>query len=194
MYAMQYGFDFPHDFDMGSVRARVAEIGARFDELAGLHHKAFLVADRANGVAGRYAPFYLWRALDGMMAFLASTSFEAVVAKYGRPVVQGWHPLVEVEGEAVDEPPRFAVRQALPIAADVTLARLGEIEHERVDELAQEPALHSAFTGVDPEGWQLMRMTLWRSRPPASVTGRVFDVEYLARSRQPAGSVREAGR
>jgi hypothetical protein len=86
MYAMQYGFDFPHDFDMGSVRARVAEIGARFDELPGLRHKAFLVADRSGDAAGRYTPF----------------------------------------------------------------------------------------------------CALWQSRPPVTVTGRVFDVEYLARTRQPA--------
>jgi hypothetical protein len=189
MYAMQYGFDFPHDFDMGSVRARVAEIGARFDELPGLRHKAFLVADRSGDAASRYTPFYVWRTLDGMMAFLSSSSFEAVVAKYGRPAVQGWQTLADMEGEAVDESPRFAVQEVVAAPGDVTLARLGEIERERAVALAQDPALHSAFTGIDPAGWRLLRTTLWRGRPPATVAGRVFDVEYLARSRQ-AGSPR----
>lgn len=186
MYAMQYGFDFPHDFDMGSVRARVAEIGARFDELPGLRHKAFLVADRSGDAAGRYTPFYVWRTLEGMMAFLSSTSFEALVATYGRPVVQGWQMLADVDGVAVDAAPRFAVQEAVAAPADVTLGRLGEIERERAGVLVQDPSLHSAFTGIDPAGWQLLRTTLWRSRPPVTVTGRVFDVEYLARSRQPA--------
>jgi hypothetical protein len=187
MYEMQYGFDFPDDFDMHSVRERVAEIGARFDELPGLHHKAFLVADRTDVAAGRYTPFYVWRDLEGMMRFLSSASFEAVAAKYGRPSVAGWHGLVQMDGPAVAEGPRFAVQQVVDIGPSITLAQLEPIERAQAGVLATVPDVHSVSIGVDPDRWQLLRTTLWRSKPPASVAGRVFEVAYLARSR-----VREA--
>jgi hypothetical protein len=71
----------------------------------------------------------------------------------------------------------------------MSLARVREIERERVVALSANAELHSAFTGIDPDRWQSSRTTLWRSRPPASVAGRVFDVEYLAHPRGAAAAV-----
>jgi hypothetical protein len=49
--------------------------------------------------------------------------------------------------------------------------------------MAREPGLQTAFVGLDPEKWQLMRVSLWADRP-VQAAGRVLDVAYLSRSRR----------
>ena len=181
MFAMQYGFDFPATFDMGTILARAADIGPRFNDLPGLYQKAFLVGQNTAGSASRYTPFYLWRDVDGMTAFLQSDAFRAVSAHYGRPAVQRWNQVGFVEGPAVDGHPRFAVQELVGLAPDVDLAQVRAQEAASLDGLAGEPGLQTAFVGLDPEKWQLVRVSLWTERP-ARATGRVFDVAFLSRS------------
>lgn len=180
MFAMQYGFDFPANFDMGTILARAATLGPGFNDLAGLYHKAFLVGTSSPGVANRYAPFYLWRDVDGLVTFLQSDAFRAVSAHYGRPAVHRWNQIGFVEGPAVDGDPGFALQELVSLAPDVDLGRLREEEAAKLEGLANAPGLQTAFVGLDPENWQLMRASFWIERP-VHATGRVFQVAYLSR-------------
>jgi len=180
MFAMQYGFDFPATFDMGTILARAADIGPRFNELPGLYHKAFLVGRHSPGTANRYTPFYLWRDVEGLMGFLQSDAFKALSAHYGRPAVQRWNQVAFVEGPAIGGEPRFAVQEFVGLAPDADLARVRDDEEDRLDRLAGAPGLQTAFVGLDPGQWQLVRLSLWTDRP-ADVAGRVFEVAHLSR-------------
>jgi len=183
MFAMQYGFDFPANFDMGAILARAADIGPRFDELPGLYHKAFLVGRNSPGTANRYTPFYLWREVDGLMTFLQSESFRAMSAHYGRLAVQRWNEVAFIEGPAVEGNPGIAVQEVVSLAPDVDLQRLRDDELAALDGLSGEPGLQTAYVGLDPGTWQLMRVSLWTDRP-VRTTGRVLDVAYLSRTRR----------
>lgn len=181
MHAMQYQFSFPTGFDLQSVRDRVAEIGSRFDQLPGLHYKAFLLSEPAGDEPALYAPFYVWRRPEGMRAFLLSESFKAVCDKYGRPSVHQWVPLYQEDGDATGAPPLYATRE-LTRATEVTeLAELALTESKRSLHLLAEPGAHSAFVGIDTVGWTLIRLTLWTSRPPPREGSHLFELAHLAR-------------
>jgi len=162
MLAMQYGFDFPDDFDLDSVRKRISEIGARFDGLPGLHLKAFLVAACSGAAPNRYAPFYLWNDPAGMTAFLMSDSFRAVAAKYGRPKVRSWSPIAHQHGPARAMTPTFATQQFIDLPPNTDLVALAATERD------------------DPHAWQLTRTALWSSAPQGIADARTFELRYLA--------------
>jgi hypothetical protein len=179
MFAMQYGFDVP---DAEPVRARVSEIGSRFDQLPGLYAKAFLVADATGASPARYTPFYLWDELGGMSDFLLSDAFRAVVAKYGRPVVQRWNKVVFFKGTAIAQTPAFATQQFIDIPADVDLAQLCELHATDAEAMTCEHGLHSVFVGLDTNNWKLMKISLWQA-PPApshSPDSKTFEVAHLS--------------
>jgi hypothetical protein len=179
MFAMQYGFDVP---DAEPVRARVREIGSRFDQLPGLYAKAFLVADATGASPARYTPFYLWDELGGMSDFLLSDAFRAVVAKYARPVVQRWNKVAFFKGTAIAQTPAFATQQFIDIPADVDLAQLCELHATDAEAMTCEHGLHSVFVGLDTNNWKLMKISLWQA-PPApshSPDSKTFEVAHLS--------------
>lgn len=182
MLAMQYGFDFPDDFDLDTVRRRISEIGSRFDGLPGLHLKAFLVAAHAGAAPNRYAPFYLWNDSGGMTAFLMSESFRAVVAKYGRPKVRSWSPVVHQDGPARGSTPTFATQQFIDLPPNTDLVALAAAERDATGVVAGESGLHSVFVGLDPYSWQLNRTALWCRVPQGTTSARTFELRYLAKS------------
>ena len=183
MFAMQYGFDFPSNFEMNDILARSADIGEKFNALPGLYHKAFLVGGRSQGHANRYTPFYLWQDMEGMTAFLESESFAAVSGHFGRPSVKRWNGIAFFEGAAVGSSPSFAVQETVVLDHDVDLAQVLETERKASAALVSNGDLHTAFVGLDPERWELMRISLWLGRPER-VDGRIFDVGYLSRPSQ----------
>lgn len=189
MFAMQYGFDLPDDFDMDALRRRIPEIGGRFDALPGLHLKAFLLADRTATAPNRYAPFYLWADPAGAAGFVTSPDFAAVQAKYGRPVVHGWTPIAHQHGPAAGQVPSFVTQHfaQLPDTTDL-VQRAGE-ERATAAALAGTPGVHSVFTGLDAQGWEVNRTVLWSGQPPADAEGRVFELLYLSAP----GGVRSSG-
>jgi len=179
MFAMQYGFDLPSNFDMNVILSRAAEIGPRFNDLPGLHHKVFLIGDQQRGLANRYAPFYLWRNIEGMTAFLQSDAFAAVCTHYGRPPVQRWNGVGFIEGPGVHEVPLFAIQNVSPLLPEASLSKVDHDQRSALSALADDPSLHCAYVGLDPENWQLMQISLWLNRPVHS-DGRVFKVGYLS--------------
>lgn len=79
MHAMQYEITLPADYDMGIIRTRVATKGHLLDAFPGLGLKAYLIRERAGGSpVNQYAPFYLWRAPEGMNAFLWGAGFQGL--------------------------------------------------------------------------------------------------------------------
>ena len=92
MIAKQYSIALPADYDMGIIRRRVAERGARFDSFPGLYLKAFLIRERgrAGAVGNEYAPFYLWPETEALWDFVAGDGFRAIIDGFGRPAIRNW--------------------------------------------------------------------------------------------------------
>ena len=186
MHAMQYQFEFSPGFDLQTVRDRVAELGPRFNDLPGLHYKAFLLSEASGEQPALYAPFYVWRRPEGMREFLLSDSFTAVCARYGRPGVHQWVPLWHQDGNFMEDPPAYATREFAKAAEFKGLVDLAERESERSRRVLMEPGAHSVFVGVDPVTWKLIRMTLWTSRPSPRDGSHLFEVAYLSRPERSA--------
>jgi len=177
MFAMQYGFDVT---DAEAVRQRVQEIGSRFDQLPGLYTKAFLVADAIDGSPARYTPFYIWNELSGMRDFLLSDAFRAVIAKYGRPVVQRWNKIAFFQGQAAMQTPVLAIQQFIDIPEHVDPAQLCALQATEAEAMTHEHGLHSVFLGLDTSTWKLMRISLWHVAPVQSNQGKSFEVAHLS--------------
>lgn len=177
MFAMQYGFDVT---DAEAVRQRVQEIGSRFDQLPGLYTKAFLVADAIDGSPARYTPFYIWNELSGMRDFLLSDAFRAVIAKYGRPVVQRWNKIAFFQGQAAMQTPVLAIQQFIDIPENVDPAQLCALQATEAEAMTHEHGLHSVFLGLDTSTWKLMRISLWHVAPVQSNQGKSFEVAHLS--------------
>lgn len=163
MLAMQYEITLPADYDMGIIRTRVATRGSALDGWAGLGLKAYCVRER--GVDGspvnQYAPFYLWRAPEGMNAFLWGPGFRGLSADFGRPAVRQWTGLAFESGDLA-RTPVVATSHTSPIPPDVDPA--GVIE-EAVAGLVAGDGVHSTALAVDTRNWQLLRFTLWHDEP-----------------------------
>lgn len=109
MHAMQYEITLPADYDMGIIRERVASKGALLDGWPGLGLKAYCVRERAEGSpVNQYSPFYLWRTVEGMNAFLWGDGFRGLCESFGRPVVQQWTALAFLRGPAWEGRPTRA--------------------------------------------------------------------------------------
>src|SRR5438874_1101643 len=93
MYAMEYDFTLPADFDMKALAGKVQAAVHLTDDCPGLGLKAYLF--RHRGIDGspvnQYASFYLWHDVSGMNRLLwGGGPFHRIVAYFGRPVVQHW--------------------------------------------------------------------------------------------------------
>ena len=181
MIAMQYTFVFPDEYDMGSIRARVAERGHLFDKVDGLYEKAFLISEK--GVLGAsqncYAPLYLWNYSEAATNFLAGEKFKAVSNDLGRPIVQSWMPLYFSGSK--QGTPVCASTETIKISPDIDLGEMRRAEYKLHRHLAEHPNCHSSFIGLDPASWQIARFALW-AKPPGSLSEfeKTFEVAYLA--------------
>ena len=183
MIAMQYTFVFPDEYDMGSIRTRVAERGHLFDELDGLYEKAFLISEK--GVLGAsqnsYAPLYLWNYNEAATNFLAGEKFRAVSNDFGRPIVQSWMPLYFSGRNAKQGTPVCATTETIKVGPDTDLEEMRRTEYKVHRHLAEHADCHSSFIGLDPASWQIARFALW-TKPPGSLSKseKTFEVAYLA--------------
>lgn len=183
MYAMQYEIGLPADYDMAIIRERVATRGHLLDGFGGLGLKAYLVRDRASAgqAVNQYAPFYLWRSVDGMSRFLwGGGGFQGIVADFGRPVVRHWTGVAFAYGPERGVIPRAASRRTERLPADedpavaVALA-LGELD-------AGVPGTHSTALAIDPASWELVHFTLWAGA--AEGPGVHYEVLHLSTSEE----------
>ncbi|GEC05163.1 DUF4865 domain-containing protein [Streptomyces spinoverrucosus] len=181
MHAMQYERTLPADYEMGVIRARVARLGHLLDDWPGLGFKAYLIRER--GVHGspvnQYAPFYLWRTVEGMNSFLWGGGFQGLSEDFGRPVVRQWTGLAYEEGGAVGGHARVAVRRSTPVPEGVVLSDVVGDAVREAGRLAAEDGAVCAAAAVDTARWELVHFSLWADHP-AKAEGEVFQVLHLS--------------
>ena len=179
MLAMQYRFVLPADYDMGIVDQRVATRGHMTDGFPGLLFKAYLIARKSDGRPdNEYAPFYVWKSVEGMNAFLTGGGFAGVSQAFGWPSVKQWVVWESALGEDAAGA-RFATEEIVPISTHAPLETL------RAEELARarsEFAHAQAWAvGFEPTTWTLVRFALWTERParPGAAAYEVAHVSIL---------------
>ncbi|MFI2073011.1 DUF4865 family protein [Streptomyces triculaminicus] len=195
MHAMQYAITLPADYDMKTIRERVATRGHALDDREGLGLKAYLLRERGTdgSPVNEYAPFYLWEHAGAMGEFLVGGGgFQGIVADFGRPAVRHWAGLACETGPARSAEPRAASRLLTPLPAAADPAALVAEALAGLRASARADAVHTAALALDPSRWQLMRFVLWADAAPASEDrdAERYEVLHLSTphlSRLPAG-------
>lgn len=168
MLAMQYSFTLPADYDMRIIRRRIADKGHLLDDFPGLAFKAYLYAlrddDALPGADNQYAPFYLWRHVEGMNAFLGDAGFAGLCRDFGRPPVRTWVPW-QVQWDDDLRDARCASRDTTALPAHVAPGEQMEAEAESVRKDRAAGAL-AAVTACDYARWQWVRLRLWPELHP----------------------------
>lgn len=171
MYAMQYQVGLPADYDMTIIRERVRTTGHLMDGFAGLAFKAYLIQEKAEGAPrNAYAPFYVWRDIDGMRAFCwGEPGYSAIVRDFGRQPIQDWtvHRLVDGPADYADA--RSLTIGSVPLPADVAPSRSLDALTERFLEGAGTSTV-ALVTAVDVTSWTLVLAEL--SSAPADQNAR----------------------
>lgn len=183
MYGMEYRFTLPDDYNMDVVRARVVERSPFFDKLEGLYEKAFLISEKSTTSESQncYAPFYVWNDAESMKNFLLGEKFGAVTEAFGRPAVRSWLPIAFASGRAKLQKPRFATREITRLSTEVNLAKLRISESKLHRQWIERPDNQSAFIGIDPTSWEIVRLALWRDLPENLDAGvEVLQVLHLS--------------
>lgn len=188
MLAMHYAFVLDDDFDMDTIRRRVAEKAGRYDRYPGLCFKAFVMTERGAWRRGEparnlYGAFYLWDSAEAAEAFLRSDDFGAVVQSFGRPEVQTWlvlEPKLPQTGALAGPPPKVVSyeRVALPREARAVdaIGLIGGLGGP-----SEQPS--GGFVGLDPKSWEAARIRLWpdaESIPPSAGKGRRYELLHLS--------------
>ncbi|MFD4231162.1 DUF4865 family protein [Streptomyces sp. NPDC058545] len=180
MHVMQYEITLPADYDMGIIRTRVATRGHLLDTFPGLGIKAYLIRERGeHSPVNQYAPLYLWKAPEGMNAFLWGTGFQGIVDDFGRPEVQHWTGLSYAEGPASAALPRTATRHRAPIPTSVAPADAVEAALEESVTSAKAPGAVATALAVDPRHWELLHFTLWEHDAPEA-PGERYELLHLS--------------
>jgi hypothetical protein len=171
VYATQYEITLPADYDMRTIRRRVADGGHVLDDRAGLGLKAYVIRER--GVDGspvnQYAPFYLWNDVGAMAHFLVGGGgFQNIVRDFGRPAAHHWTGIACHAGPARTTSPTAASRLLTLIPADADPDGTGsgltewiERESAAARALADRDGVHTVALAFDPHHWRSMRFVLW---------------------------------
>lgn len=120
MYAMQYQIALPTDYDMQIIRDRVTQTGHLMDGYHGLEVKAYLIQEKAKGAAqNTYAPFYVWRDIDGMRQFCwGEPGYSAIVRDFGRHPIRNWTVHQLVAGPADHSAARSLTVKTVPLSTN----------------------------------------------------------------------------
>lgn len=187
MDAMQYEITLPADYDMATIRRRVAEKGPLLDDLPGLGLKAYLIRERGTDSPGnqsdvnQYAPFYLWVSTEGTGRFLwGGGGFAGLVGSFGRPKIRRWAGIAWRPGAALAAVPATATREIEPVPGDGDPAPAIAAAQAALAERVRLPGVHSAALAVDLERWELVRFTLWEQASP-DMPGTRYQVLHLSR-------------
>jgi hypothetical protein len=115
-----------------------------------------------------YAPFYLWRDVGAMGAFLAGGGgFQGIVADFGRPAVRHWTGAACERGPAYGAAPYAASRRTAPFPPGEDPAAAVERALAEARALAATDGAHTTAVAFDPCAWELVRFTLWAGAVPA---------------------------
>jgi uncharacterized protein DUF4865 len=172
VHVMQYEIGLPLDYDMGIIERRVAARGSSTDGFPHLGLKAYAVrrAGRYGSTVNAYAPFYFWRDPAGMNSFLYGP-FRSITTDFGRPPVRHWVGAAFHAGPDFGAAPVFATRTSTFLPPDI----------EPTVDVSPSRGIHSEAIAVDPATWEIVRFTLWATRPsgrPENATA--FDVLHAS--------------
>ncbi len=182
MYAMQYEIALPADYDMATIRHRVATKGRLLDNLPGLGLKAYGVREVGvdESTVNQYSPFYLWTDPQAMGRFLwGGGGFGGIINSFGRPTVQHWTGAAFLLGPSADRPPSGAVKRTSVIDAEADPETVVEQARSRLAETVADGAVHSAAVAVDPLRWELVSYVLYAGATPAG-SGVRYRVLHLS--------------
>jgi uncharacterized protein DUF4865 len=162
MLAKQYSISLPADYDMDSIRDRVAKRGSTYDTLEHLGFKAFLITEKGknDNQENSYAPFYVWQAEQGMLDFFCGDKFKGLTESFGWPVVRVWT-IIDVGAGNIAWRPTFATRELVHLAPHSDLDALRSAELAAQQNALQSPHVHARVVALDPSTWTLVRFTLW---------------------------------
>jgi hypothetical protein len=181
MLIAQYSIPLPTDYDMGIIRRRVAEHGAKMDGYPGLGLKAYLIQEKGvrGARANQYAPFYRWADVDGAARFFfGGQGFGGIVRDFGRPVVRSWvEGSSQVPGDV--EQAAFATRSTLALAPHADPAEAASEAEAQLEKLTHAPSALLSLYGIDLENWEIIHFTLWSGEPDPAV-GDVFEVLHVS--------------
>lgn len=157
MLAMQYSIQLPKDYDDAKILGRVSERSKLFDDLVGLHHKAFLY----NPEDKLYAPFYVWNDIAEARQFLLDSLFRGVMETFKRPRVRSWVVTSQNYGNRTLKP-SHAVREIDSVPTGQDMEALVAAENTLQRELLADPNLYFHLTAFDPDRWEVIRYSLWK--------------------------------
>jgi len=178
MLALQYSIHLPHDADDRMIEDRVATRAPAFEDVEGMVQKAFLYNRRDK----LYAPFYIWDDVTGARDFLFDELFKGFVTQFRRPRTRSWIVLHQGHGPS-HEPPAFARCESDLIPSEDNLEAVIQREQQRHLKNLQNPDIYYHLTALNPDRWELMHYSLWRSGAVASLPHadcvQDFDVLHL---------------
>jgi hypothetical protein len=184
MYSMQYAITLPTDYDMQIIRDRVQATGHLMDGFDGLEFKAYLIQEKAHGAPRNvYAPFYVWRDIDGMRKFCWSDpGYSAIVRDFGRHPIQDWTVAQLAHGPADYSTASSLTMKTVPLPEEaapsqcldsVTKPFMEQITHSNIARLA----------AVDLTSWNVILVELSSLEPDqASPDSTSYEVLHVSAS------------
>lgn len=184
MLTLHYPITLPADYDMSTIRRRVAERHAPFDTLAGLGFKAFLIRERITGAhVNEYAPFYVWTQPFGARDFLLGPKFDAVVQSFGRPTAfEGIVTALHLNGDQeAFRAARSMTVERFSLRPGIDLANWAVDENElhlaRIDEVG----LLARVVSLEAGSWTAVRTELWAGADIAhTATAARYEVLHVS--------------
>jgi len=143
------------------VEKRLSGLAAVLEGRGLLHAACLYSSDRDH-----FEPFYIWRNGKSMRGFLLGNWFSEVVEGLDRPRVRTWHVLNYDRGPW-RAAPEFAVREVDALGEDDNLSVIARREAKRHRDALACPDLNARVVMLDPERWEIARVSLWRSSSSA---------------------------
>jgi hypothetical protein len=183
MIIKQYVITLPADYDMGSIRTRVATRGPSFDTLPGLGIKAFLIRERGRfgAESNQYAPVYLWPAVQPIWGFVAGDGMAGIIESFGRPPIANWLGLAFARSDRKHSLAGLCsvTRETETIEPGTDLAGLRQDEIDTARKLVRDtPDLVIRAVGLNPDNWSLVRFDYW-ARKQDALAGHRHSYEVL---------------
>lgn len=172
MYAMQYQITLPTDYSMQIIRDRVTQTGHLMDGYPGLQFKAYVIQEKTKGASrNTYAPFYVWRDIDGMRQFCwGEPGYSAIVRDFGRHSIQDWTVRQLVDGPADYSAARSLTVKTVPLPTNTAPSQcIDDITAEFLATATDSTV--ARVTAVDVTTWTAILVELSTHEADQSSTG-----------------------
>jgi len=175
---MQYETPLPDDFDMDSVRIRVREKAALFDQMPGVLVKFYAVNEFGTAGLNEYSSIYIWSGPSFLTGFFTGDFFENYANAFGRPTPR-WALINQVSGDFGQlQRTRTAVRQTVGIPRQTHIGQFAKSWQNRPDPSDQLVRV----VAIDSTRWELIdfRFTAEQIAQTAGVNTRVYDIAHVS--------------